>query len=68
VAEGQHDREKAILRAHSPQGPTGVYEPMDGGSAFEKVDPKLVAALLSKASSTSAPADNRISAGIIKVF
>ena len=68
VAEGGHDREKAILRAHFLQGSTGVYEPMDGGSTFEKVNTKLVAALLSKGSSTSAPGDDRISAGIIKVF
>jgi len=68
VAEGRHDREKAILRVHFPQGPTVVFEPMDEGSTFEKVDTKLVAVLLSKACSTSAPGDDRISAGIIKVF
>ena len=41
---------------------------MDGGSPFEKVDTKLVAALLSKTSSTSAPGDDRILARMIKVF
>ena len=36
--------------------------------AFEKVDSSLVGALLGKASNTSAPGGDRISAGIVKVF
>jgi len=68
VAEGRRDREQALLGAHFPQGPPGTYEPREGGKAFERVDTQLVAAMLSKAANTSAPGDDRISAGIIKVF
>jgi len=68
VAEGRHEREQAIHKAHFPPGPRGSYEPKDGGHAFERVDTKLVAALLSRAASTSASGDDRISAGTIKVF
>jgi len=68
VAEGRHDREQAILKAHFPQGPRGTYEPKDGGRAFERIDTQLVVALLGKAANTSAPGDDRISAGIIKAF
>jgi len=68
VAEGRHDREQAILKAHFPQGPWEVYAPHDGGRAFERVDTQLVATLLSKATNASAPGDDRISTGIVKVF
>ena len=68
VAEGRHNREQALLKAHFPPGPPGTYEPREGGTAFERVDTRLVAALLSKASSTSAPGDDWISAGIVTVF
>jgi len=67
VAEGRHDREQAILKAHFPQGPWEVYAPHDGGRAFERVDTQLVATLLSKATNASAPGDDRISTGIVKV-
>jgi len=68
IAEGHWERKQAILQAHFPQTPPGQYFPADGGKAFEKVDAKLVGSLLRAAANTSAPGDDRISAGIIKVF
>jgi len=38
------------------------------GTSFERVDMQLVGALLGKAANESAPEDDQISAGIIKVF
>ena len=67
-AESQEEREQAILTAHFPKGPPGIYKPADGGRAFVRVDVHLVGSLLAKATNTSAPGDDRISAGIIKVF
>jgi len=68
IAEGHWEREQAILRAHFPQATPGQYLPADGGKACEKVDAKLVGSLLRVAANTLAPGDDRISAGIIKVF
>ena len=68
VAEGRHDWEQAMLRAHFPQGPAGSFEPQEGGRAFEKVNAQLVGQMLGKAANTSAPGDDRITADIVKVF
>jgi len=68
IAEGRRDREQAILQAHFPQGPLGHFEPAQGGKAFVRVDATLVGTLLKAAASTSAPGDDWISAGIVKVF
>ena len=69
VAEGHHDREQAILAAHFPPAPAGSFAPAAaGGAAFTRVDARLVGSLLGKASNTSAPGDDRISAEILKVF
>jgi len=68
IAEGHHERGQAILQAHFPPGPPGSYEPAQGGWAFEVVNSQLVGSLLSTAANTSAPGDDRISAGIVKVF
>jgi len=68
TAEGHHEREHAILQAHFPPGPLGVFEPAQGGMAFERVNAQLVRSLLGAAANTSAPGDDRISAGIVKVF
>jgi len=68
TAEGHHEREQAILQAHFPPGPLGVFEPAQGGKAFERVNAQLVGSLLGAAANTSAPGDDRISAGIVKVF
>lgn len=65
VAEGHHDREQPLLAAHFPKAPPNNYEPIEGGTAYERVNPEGI--LLSKAASPSAPGDDRISAGIIKV-
>ena len=68
VAEGQQERGQVILQAHFPPGPPWSYEPAQGGRAFEAVNSQLVGSLLSMAANTSAPGDNRISAGIVKVL
>jgi hypothetical protein len=68
IAEGHYDREKALLAAHFPKAPPSDYMPREGGRAFERVNTELVGDLLGKASSQSAPGDDRISAGILKVF
>jgi len=69
VAEGHHDHEQAILQVHFPPGPPGNYTaPVEGGQAYQRVDAPLVGSLLKAAANTSAPGDDRISAGIIKVF
>jgi len=68
MADGRHKQEQAILKACFPPGPPGSYEPKDCGHMFARVDTNLVAALLSRAASTLAPGNDRISAGIIKVF
>jgi len=68
IAEGHHEREQAILQSHFPPGPPGVFEPVQGGKAFERVDAQLVGSLLGVAANTSAPGDDRISAGIVKMF
>ena len=68
TTEGHHEREQAILQAHFPPGPLGVFEPAQGGKAFERVNAQLVGSLLGAAANTSAPGDDRISAGIVKVF
>jgi len=68
VAEGHREREQAVLQAHFPQGPPGSFESAAGGQAFERVDTELVGSLLKAAANTSAPGDDRISAGIVKVF
>jgi len=68
VAEGHHDRERAILEAHFPPAPPGSYKAEGGGRAFERVNPQLVGALLGKASNTSAPGNDRVSAAILKMF
>jgi len=68
VVEGHHERVQVILQTHFPPGPPGSYEPAQGGQAFEVVNSQLVWSLLSTAANTSALADNRISAGIVKVF
>jgi hypothetical protein len=68
IADGRREREQVILQAHFPKAPEGVYRPAEGGRAFEKVDAQLVGSLLQAASNSSAPGDDRISAGIVKVF
>jgi len=68
ITEGCRNREQAILQAHFPQGPPGHFEVAQGGKTFERVDTMLVATLLKAAASTSAPGDDRILAGIVKVF
>jgi len=68
IAEGNYDREIALLAAHFPKAPPSDYTPKGGGSAFERVNTELVGELLGKASNQSAPGDDRISAGILKVF
>jgi len=68
IAEGHHEREQAILQSHFLPGPPGVFEPAQGGKAFERVDAQLVGSLLGVAANTSAPGDDWISAGIVKVF
>jgi len=69
IAEGHWEREQAILQAHFPQGPTGSYTPAEErGQSFRGIDGQLVRSLLKTAANTSAPGDDRISVGIIKVF
>ena len=68
IAEGYHEWEQAILQAHFPQGPPGNFKPAQGGKVFERVDAQLVGSLLRGAANTSAPGDDRILAGIVKVF
>jgi len=68
IAESQEEREQAIMRAHFPKAPPSSFEPGEGGRAFERVDANLVDSLLAKAANTSAPGDDRILAGIVKVF
>jgi len=68
IAEGHREWEQAILAAHVPKGPPGSCDPREGGSAFERVDNRLVGVLLGKAANTSAPGDDRISADIVRVF
>jgi len=65
IAEGHHEREQAILQAHFPQEPPGNFKPAQGGKTFERVDVQLVRSLLRGAANTSAPGDDRISAGIV---
>jgi len=68
IAEGHWEREQAILQAHFPQGPPGTFNPAEGGKAFERVEASLVGSLLKAVLNTSAPGDDWISAGIVKVF
>jgi len=68
IAEGHYEREKALLSAHFPKAPPGDYTPKGGGRAFERVNTEVVGGLLGKAANASAPGDDRISAGILKVF
>jgi hypothetical protein len=68
IAEGHYDREKALLAAHFPKAPPSDYMPREGGKAFERVNTELVGDLLGKGSSQSAPGDDRISEGILKVL
>ena len=68
TVEGHHEWEQAILQAHFPSGPLGVFEPAQGGKAFERVNAQLVGSLLGAAANTLAPGDDQISAGIVKVF
>jgi len=48
--------------------PSDSYRPAGEGKIFEKVDPQLVGTLLGKASNSSTPGDDWISADIVKVF
>jgi hypothetical protein len=57
-----------LLAAHFPTALSNNYEPRVGGKAFERIDTEMVGVLLGGAADTSAPGDDRISAGIIKVF
>jgi hypothetical protein len=66
--EGQHDHEQALRTAHFPKAPPGDYEPQKGGHAFERINADLVGSLLGMAANWSAPGDDCISVGIIKVF
>jgi hypothetical protein len=68
VAEGHYQREQALLAAHFRKAPPGDYTPNGGGRAFERVSAEMVGELLGKAATSSAPGDDRISAGILKVF
>jgi len=68
ITEGHHEWEQAILQAHFPPGLLGVFELAQGGKAFERVNAQLVGSLLGAAANTSAPGDDWISAGIVKVF
>jgi hypothetical protein len=68
VAEGRHDREQVLLAAHFPKAPPSDYTPKEGRAAFERINTEMIGKLLGKAADFSAPGDDRISAGIIKVF
>jgi hypothetical protein len=69
VAEGHEAREEVLMAAHFPPAPA---EPEcdipGGGDSFRRVDRGVVGFLLRKAGSSSAPGEDRISAGILKVF
>lgn len=67
-ADQSQEREQTILAAHFPNDLPGDCEPREGSCPFERIDAQLVGALLGKAANTSAPGDDRISAGIVKVF
>jgi hypothetical protein len=68
TAEGHYDRETALLAAQFPKVPLSDCSPKEGGNAFERVNTEQVRELLGKAANQSAPGDDRISAGILKVF
>ena len=68
LAEGLYEREQALLAAHLPKAPLSNYTPKEGGRAFERVNKEVVGELLGKAANSSAPGDDHISAGILKVF
>ena len=68
ITEGHYERENALLDAHFPKALPGEYAPREGGRAFEQINTELVGGLLGKAANSSAPGDDRISAGILKVF
>jgi hypothetical protein len=68
LAEGHYEREQALLAIHFLKVPPDDYTPREGGRAFERVNIVMVGELLSKAAKSSAPGDNYISAGILKVF
>ena len=68
IAASQEEKERAIMSAHFPPAPEGAFDPEHGGSAYRRIDAHLVGSLLAKASNSSAPGDDRISAGIVKVF
>ena len=68
ITESLREREHAIMGAHFPKGPPGNYAPKGGGRATELIVAQLVGTLLVKASNTSAPGDDRISADVIEVY
>jgi len=63
-------REEALIAAHFP--PVLAEEEdirgLEGGAPYRQVEAELVGSLLANAASLTAPCDNRISAGILKVF
>jgi hypothetical protein len=69
-AETHEEREKALRKGHFPPAPadTEPYEAAVGGQAFQRIEASLIGTLLSQAANSSATGDDRISAGILKVF
>jgi hypothetical protein len=68
VAEGHYEREQVLLATHFPKMLPSNYTPKEWGAAFKRVNVEMVSSLLGKAANSSAPGDDRISAGILKVF
>jgi hypothetical protein len=68
TAEGHYEREQALLAAHFPKAPPSDYTPKEGGRAVKRVNAEMVGELLERAANSSALGDDRISAGILKVF
>jgi len=68
IAKWRYEREKALLAAHFPKAPLSNYTPKEGGRAFERVNEEVVGGLHGKAANSSAPGDDHILAGILKVF
>jgi len=70
LLEGHEEREKGILATHFPQSPGDEGEAGEpaGGEAFQRVDEDLVGILLGRAANSSAPGEDKINAGILKIF
>jgi hypothetical protein len=68
IAEEYYEGEQALLAAHFSKAPPNDYTPKEGGRAFKWVNAEMVGELLGKATNSSAPGDDRISAGILNIF